>query len=410
MPAVARTLRPSIAGLACCTLLVACTESPQAPEPPLLEKTVYVLLCVTPPDWVGFQDGDGAWLPASGVDGLYSFVTTSEEVGIAIARTIFGGRRTISVDYTTRDALTAGPDSACPERRPLSVDAVGITDGDHVLASLGGTFGQIASPAAAPVEVEVNTGPLDVIASRSPTDLGDQLDRILLLRSHEAGATLTLDFTGDDSFEPAPIDVTIQNLGPGRSRTAAYYNMGDMGQLGGLYFQEAATVAGTSRVLPGIPPDRQATNDVHAVRVITQDAVGAREALVYFHEARPVTIPLGPSIIPPTTFVAAEQPTFRPGVRFVPQVEYGRRWSVIWFHRTSRAPSMTVRASAAYLGSNPIELAVPDLSALPQWDPTWGFPSDELTYVVFAGSWSGGSPEEPTAGLTRQVATFGALF
>lgn len=67
--------------------------------------------------------------------------------------------------------------------------------------------------------------------------------------------------------------------------------------------------------------------------------------------------------------------------------------------------------SAAYLNGEPVEIAVPDLSGVPGWDPTWGYPSgDELLYVVLAEGWSGGSPNTPADGLTRQVATLSAAF
>lgn len=167
------------------------------------------------------------------------------------ARTV-GGRRFVFVEFTARQELTTGPDASCAEKRALPVDASGLDDHHRVVASLGGKLAHFPATQLEPIEVEVDSGPLDIIASRFLGFGTDQVDRMLLLRNHDAGAALTLDFSGEESFQPVPIDVTIQNLGSALGRTMAFY---DMDQPGTAYFQESGASTNALRRLPGVPRD-----------------------------------------------------------------------------------------------------------------------------------------------------------
>ena len=272
MLGVIRTLCLGAAALGCSALLVACTESPQAPEPPPVEVTVYFLECIVTPDWVAFQDGDGEWQSAAGADGLYSFVTTSDRVGTAVARTV-GGRRFVFVEFTARQELTAGPDASCAEKRALPVDASGLDDHHRVVASLGGKLAHFPATQLEPIEVEVDSGPLDIIASRFLGFGTDQVDRMLLLRNHDAGAALTLDFAGEESFQPVPIDVTIRTSA---RRSVEQWRSTIWTSQARPTFKSPVLRPTQLRRLPGVPRDLQANGDLHAVRVIATDATSAR--------------------------------------------------------------------------------------------------------------------------------------
>src|SRR5262245_123916 len=143
-------------------LLAACNTdrvmSARVPDPSPTQTTVDVPFCSAfAPDWVAFQDGDGAWTRVPPVVGggktrfRYSF--SSNRGAIASARVFPGNRLTsLAIQYGRPDELTIATDTASLDCGPFATRSLlgtltGIDTNDVGEASAGYGAGALIAPA-----------------------------------------------------------------------------------------------------------------------------------------------------------------------------------------------------------------------------------------------------------------------
>ena len=355
------------------------------PDPGPRPTTVQVAYCNgAQPQWVAFEDGDGAWTRAQPVVAgqLALFIQTfnSNRAAIATARTFASGLTALTIQYSApAELVNAGdprPDlCGVVADNTLTGTVAGIDTNEVAVISSG------RSTREATTVAEGNTftlrqvgGPEELLATRlTRVDENVFLTGIILRRGPELpdGATIpVLDFDSDEVIHPVERPMTLAGFGPDGAvsrngvRTAHSDNV--------IIFGNPSVTTAT-RPYYAIPEDHLAPGDIQFINASTNVSATsnvARTAITWFRTPVPRTITFPEPPHAPTVSVVATAPAVRLRAHFDSQAAYDRATGIA-FQDQQTVVALSMTPAYAALDANGYDLVIPDLTGVAGFDPRW---------------------------------------
>lgn len=377
------------------------------------------------PNWVAYQDGANAWTKATPTGNTYTFDIKSGKGGIALVAAS-GSKVDVQILYGTTAELTAQGASQCQGSGLLenyTGSIAGAAATDQAWVTMGGAT-TVVQPAVNPAFALTNVpdGQRDLFAGLIAQGFAGgiptyTLNRLIIRRGLDpvAGATLpVLDFGTSEAFAPVTRAVSLTNLGTDAAMTLMSYHTAT--GTSAPFFTDLIPSTATSRQYPGVPAAQQATGDLHLLTILAtpqgqQVPTETRSASVVFKEAVDKAVPLGPSLGTITVNAASSSPYVMPSLQTAIQPEYNKYFLVAYSQSAGGLDrSVSIAASAGYVGSTPtLELVMPNLSTLPDWNAAWGFlVRNPITWWFSASGWdaTGGYSGSPyVEGASTRSAT-----
>jgi hypothetical protein len=369
------------------TALTACSDaivSVQPPPPPPPPPTnVAVAYCAgLEPDWVAFQDGDGAWTHAqpilSGANTTFRAELSADRGAIAMVSGS-GAFTIVSVLYGSAAELeTAGdtnPRHCFPAiAQTLLGTAIGIDSGE--VAFVAASFGsRVRVSVDSTFELKaLPSGPRDLLATRFAQANGSgPITRMILRRGIDVpdGTQLPVfDFGSAEAFAPAVANATLDGLGA-ESATSGTRLLANHDEISVTLATNLT--ADVTRPYFALPEAQLGPGDLQVVTANTTAAAtgSARSTTLYFRAPTDRTLTFGALLVQPTFTTVATAPALRLRAHFVPQNDYDRA-TVISYQQDSTL-FVTVMMTAAYAAgsANGYDLVIPDLSGAAGFDPAW---------------------------------------
>ncbi|MFL5563163.1 MAG: hypothetical protein ACJ79K_16985 [Gemmatimonadaceae bacterium] len=411
--------------------LAACASydvSVTGPDPHPHTTPVAVSFCSeNPPQWVAFQDGDGAWTPVlptvAGQFAVFRHDFASNRGAVATGRRFASGFTSLSVQYGALDELSIAGEPrtdlcVAPELHTLIGTVAGIdtnevavvNDGrstrEATTRSEGGDFTLRFVPA----------GPQELFATRL-TDTGNDLVLTGYILRHALelpdGATIpVLDFSSAEVIHPVSPILTLTGFGTDGAisrvgfRTAHSDNVVTFGN---------ASVLAKDRIYYALPADRLAAGDLQFLSATTNMSNTSnvvRSVTTYFRAPvdRTMAFPVPPHV--PQLSVIATTPSARLRARFDAQAEYDRQTSV-HFQQGQNVVSVGMTPGYAALNPDGYDLVLPELGALAGFDARWALRSGVATIwqITRIGGTLGLAPGVvPADGDTRVIGTDGGFI
>ena len=375
------------------------------------------------PNWVAFQDGDGAWTrvqPATGggiVAFNHVFLTnrgamadvvhfTSENVSVSVLSVHYGAPAELAAvgDTNPIDCLPGASKTLLGSVTGLGADDLGvITTG----------FGNRAR-----VRLDERTdwalrglpgGPTDLLATRFTTANGvDLLTRMIVRRNLQLpdSATLpVLDFGAAEAFSPAVANLSV--AGPGSDHAPGIFSL--------VTSHAELFVAGVNQVTAGtrqyfaLPETQLSPGEIQTLSVTANPATleDSRTARLYFRSPTDHGITLGAPMVRPTFTTLVSTPALRLQAQFVWQAEYDRLTAISYQQGRTQIALLMTPAYASLSGKG-YALTVPDLSLAEGFDPGWAMrPGEPLFWSAtrIGGTLGVGRDAVLSDGATRITAS-----
>lgn len=394
------------------------------PQPTLVD----VAYCPgSAPDWVAFQDGNGAWAQAQptlvGNHVTFRHTFTNDRGAIATAREFEGSLTTLDVEYGAPNELaTVGDTNPVHCGPPVSKTLLGTVSGlgtnDVVNVNAGFGTRDFAFPAqgnsfSLP---GLASGPQDILATLVTQANGaNVLSRIILRRSPEQpdSATLpVLDFGSSEAFAPAVANVTIAGLGPEGAQLLT--QLSTPYSKNQISFLTSSAFAAT-RTFYAVPQARLREGDMQVMNVTASPTVSniIRSAAVYFRSPVDQTLTLGAPATVPALSLVSTTPSLRLRAIFDRQQDYDRLTAITYQQGLNTVVSVAMTSTYADLTATGYELIMPDLSGAQGFDPRWALrPGTAVSWIAsrIGGTLGLGSNAAPTDGATvRNGEVFGTF-
>ena len=400
--------------------LGACHDDPIGP-PPTHEKPVAVTYCApAAPIWVAFRDGDGSWTrelaDAAGSRTTFRHVFLSDHAAIASLTPSFDGEFTVlRVLYGTPDELATEGDTvggACvtDNGKTLRGTVAGLDTTEGAFISVGsGARASVFRGLGPDFSLEgVANGPQDLLAA---VTRGNAPTRLIFRRNLDLpeGALIpTLDFASAEAFDVATPNVAFENLG-GESAV----NLTELITPHGKFtLPFVLTAASTAEPYAAFPADKLLDGDLELLHVSTGGGT-TRTADVIFRSPVDRTLALGAPMVPPTVSNIPGGTTVRLRAQFVPQADYDRTASVVYFQSTTIAfVAVTMTSAYAALAGGYV-LDVPDLSSVSGFDSSWGLePGAAINWSAFriGGTFPLDANATPAINATRRTSETQGIF
>ena len=378
------------ATLALVMMVGACSDyrhDPTAPyQPPPTPAAIDVSFCSgDEPQWLAFQDGDGAWTRAqpavAGQVATYSHTFTSDRGAVATERVQASGLTFLSIQYGTPAELAIAGDGqtdlcAVPAVKTLVGTVTGIDSNEVAIVSEGRSTREATTPEEGNTFTLhfVPSGPQELFATRL-TDTGDNLalTGYIIRRAldlPDGAAIPVLDFSSGEVIQPVARTVTFAGFGPDGAissvgfRTAHSDNVRTFGM---------SEVVAPARTYYAVPEEKLALGDIQSISAttsVTANSNVVRSILTYFRAptSRTLTFPAVPHA--PTITVIATAPTARMRARFDAQPDYDRATGV---HYQQRQNVVALNMTAAYAALNPggYEMTLPEFTGVDGFDVRW---------------------------------------
>jgi hypothetical protein len=368
------------------------------------------------PVWVAFQDGaSGAWTKVTGTNDSYSFNITQAVGGIAYVRPS-GTGFDMEVFYGTKADLQGRSTEVCGSAagagKTVTAPVVGLSGTDALFASLGTSAGTTSG--ATTTFTGVANGNVDLIAGRNVitingTSFSFNLAKMIIRRNlnpANGSALAAIDFGSTEAFTPVTKNLTINNLGTDISGLFGLYFTSN--NTFGAYFTDLSGT-GAARTYPGVPAANQAAGDLHVLAVAAfpslTNQTQQREALFAFHDATDKTVTLGPALTAPTVSALTATGYARLRAALTVQPEYNKIFTFSGSQTGAAPRSFTISQTAGYSSASPLNIDVPDLSAVSGFDVNWGIKTGTaVAWVVTGTGWPG------TVGVGQPPFTEGASY
>lgn len=387
------------AAYAALALLAACSDSTSPSYgPPGPGTPVAVEFCADEaPNWVAFQDGDGAWTEArptaSGTRVRYEQTFNANRGGVAIARVFSHALTALSVQYGMPAELAIVGDTTplhCggPIATALLGTIAGLDTNEEASIAAGLSIRAFVPPAGdhAFALEGLTPGPQEILAARTTrlSATTTAVTRLILRRTATLPDSATLpvfDFNSAEAFEPATGTVTLTGLGPeGASvntliRTAHSQSIVSIGQ---------NDMSAPVRSFLALPEAQLEAGDLQILSAASgpvQTGV-IRTATVYLRAPVQQTLTLGPAIVTPTFTTVATTPSLRLRAHVDDQSEYDR-FAAVTYQEANTVVSVAMTAGYAALTGAGYDLVIPDLSHAAGFDPSWALqPGSSLFWTM----------------------------
>jgi hypothetical protein len=323
----------------------------------------------SPPNFIAFQDGSGAWqipqgsgqytLTINDPQGKYGLVivdlTPEPEVNIIHA--------TVSELSEINFVLEAPPANLVTVSGTVS----GLGANERALIAMGGFD---ASPPSNTYSLQVPPGTYDLIATKVTS--GMQVNKVFIQRniSVSGNTTINIDFNSPNAFDPEAHNAVIGGVS---GETV----------VGGVEFRShngtlisTGVVSGVLQFpFAGIPSSKQFGNDIHQFFAEASTTTSSRRIERYFKAPIDLSVTLPAPFDNATVTVATTTPYTRLTASWdaysgaQAYFAYFGRGQVEWF----------VGLSAGWLGGQRT-YTLPDLSGVSGWNNNWGLPTSGTIY------------------------------
>lgn len=137
----------------------------------------------------------------------------------------------------------------------------------------------------------------------------------------------------------------------------------------------------TPRGIVGLPPSAREASDLHQVLGATTNVTAPRQIITYARDIRLSGVrTFGPLLAVPTVQLLGSAP-LRLRVQGAWQSEYDDQVTV-QFVQNSSGRSITISATAAFLGASGYSLEMPDFTGASGWNPAWMLQSGTSTLIL----------------------------
>ena len=314
------------------------------------------------PNWVGVQDGSGAWVQKVPAAGVVSFFLNSDRGGIAFVES----GNSVVVRFHTRAELTAGTLNMCPPAQipgPKTIAGFAVHSGplEVFTYSLGGALASSSLASPNFVLAGVREGIHDLVGwgtTSGAFGLRGFLRRDIDLPN--GGVLDPVDFLGVGSFAPQrnPLSVLL-NQNDQVSHSMSYLTTA-LCTANPLY----SNVLGTTPLMSGVPAPLQRPEDLHLVTVTASGFRRIRVATLAFHLMAGRSLVLPPLLtVPAVSTLPAGYKALQAVIGSMPAVYNG----TVNFRYTAGTKAMSISASMGYVGTGAVVLAMPDFGSVPGW-------------------------------------------
>lgn len=408
--------------------LAACSDYQRDPTSPYPDPdpgpaTVEVAFCNgAQPQWVAFQDGDGAWTRAepaiAGQFAIFRHTFNSNRAAIATARDFASGLTALTIQYAAPAELASTGEATstlCGAVADNTVEGTvaGIDTDEVAVVSTGHSTREATTVAEGRAfTLHHVAGPEELIATRL-TRAGDEVFLTGIILRHGAelpdGATIpVLDFDSPEAVHPVSRALTLVGLGPEGAisrnglRTAHSDNVVLFG---------SPSVTAALRPYLAVPEDRLAPGDVQflsATTNVTNTSNVVRSVTSYFRTpiARTLAFPELPHA--PAVSFASVATTVRPRARFDSQADYDRATGISFQQLQNTVVSVSMTPAYAAANAGGYDLVVPDFSGVAGFDTRWALhPGNAVLWTsTRIGGTLGVAPNVvPVDGDTRTIGT-----
>jgi hypothetical protein len=365
--------------------------------------------CEAPfPTFFAVQDGSGAWTRVTATNNVYSFDISSATGGVAYS-VPNGAALQTSVYYGTKAEITAKGVFGCQTAITKTVNGTtaGLGQLDNAYVNFGNKVTTVIPVASTSFTLNgVPDGLHDLVATRnalslSGTNISSLLAKVIVRRglNPATGSTLpVLDFGAAEAVAPSSATATLGNLGGDQSLITVLFSTAN-GTNAVLYADPGS--AGASRPYFGVPAAQLIAGDLHYVQATALPqgylldpvlAATSRSSGIFLAGAiTNQTLTFGPVLSIPVVTSAATAPYVRLRAVVARQPEYNQIFSFSFQQSGTTSRSVTIDATAAYVGSGALDMTIPDLSAA-SYDNNFGLKVGVSTmYVVTASGYSAGA-------------------
>ncbi|MEO8095408.1 MAG: hypothetical protein ABI632_10795, partial [Pseudolysinimonas sp.] len=349
---------------------------------------------VEKPVWAAYQDGSGPWVRVTGTNDVYQFNIAQSKGGVAYVL-LDGGEATLSVLYFSQAELTAGNYNYCgstnPTGKTINGTVTNLAAGSSSINSFGGRSAVRTLPGAFQILL-AKDGPNDLVGWMhsvvSPSTDRGFFDRGL--NPADGGSFPNpVDYTGANSFAAAAASVTVTGTVGGETliQGMSYYTGTGSNACTPSSLYAGALPAGSTFIAYGVPAANQVGTDYHSLSLISI-VTGSGTSRTLQEDFQNLTTRAGspfalPAALAPTVTVAGG-PYKRLSVNINRPAEYNNIAIFSYADNVTTNETVSMTATAAYLGGSTVTLTVPDFSALAGWSNAWApSSSDGVDWTFF---------------------------
>ena len=368
------------------------------------------------PLWFAYQDGlSGSWQRVTETSpGVYTFAYGQPQVGITMV-TQDGTEISTDIQYYGLSEVTAAAAAECtdnpiPGTKTLTGTIAGFANGNEVASvSMGSALSNAANQSSPAFSItKVPSGLVDLIALRA-NFVTSSVQRVLLQRGLNPANNSslgTLDLAGGTSFAPATgsLTVTAPNDGPLSGQNVFTTPTGSSASFG-----TPPLSSGVAATYQGMPLGQLLSGELQEVQV--QQSVGttlSRFITRFTREPAIVTLTMPSDPASPTVTNVSGSPYARASASGSLPAAFNTLVT-LGFTQASRLRSWSITATAAGRTSlTSYAFTLPDFSAMPGWQNTWGLGSGAADVAsTFFGQTGAAADGSPIAGTT--IYTIGRL-
>jgi hypothetical protein len=347
--------------------------------------------------WLAVQDGTGPWRRIAESGGKFDFEVDSGRAGVAYVVAGYPGSSSTYVRYYGAAELKE------TQPRCYSEQAVGKSIHGSVGAMSTGEYADIVLANAlgyasrqgngpSPFSLErVAEGAADLLAARQgPCGLPANCigaDAVIIRRNVDAPAGSTLPelaFDSGEAFQLLPRTLTISGVSASDNVSIDEDFITARNAMGLSLMRGNRAIATSSTVtLPfrAVPAAHLEAGDEHRLFLGVSSQSLSREAIIPLADAVDRTVALIAPIGTPT-ITSSRQTGFATARATLNSADPYQGW---YAEFTQLGADIVIRVSAAYNGSGPVTLSVPDLSGATGWQATWGLKAGTTTHWYVSG-------------------------
>jgi hypothetical protein len=362
------------------------------------------------PIWLAYQDGSGgSWTVVNGSNHVYQFNVTQSKFGYAYVDQPSGSQYQLVIDYYMSSELTGAPVINCPptgtNTMTGAVAGVGTLQQAQISMADAGTSIITSSPGYPAYTLDnMSSGSYDLLGWLTNSSGASATDKIIIRRSIpvvNGGSIPVLDFGSSEAFSPTSGMITVTGAnGADLTVTMSYYLTGCHGGL--TYFEFNQTSPFTAY---GVPAAKQQASDFHWLSVSDQVGNTILGASEMFHTFGNRTIAMPTAMATPTISALSGNYRRLQAVFTIPS-DYNGSASFIYYD-ANNVHSISLTATAGYLGSNSVTLAMPSFSGLSgfmdSWAPATGSISNWIVQTSGSNITNGNFCQENTRVVTDNV-------
>lgn len=342
---------------------VACTDSTGPGGP---TSTITLNLCSTfGTGWFAFQNEGGHWTALTPSTSKQVTFDATQEVSIAMSRTLNGSSITRVLNATSIELQAAMGTPCVIDNGPKFITGLvtGVT-GSQFVRMAGGPATDFASPADPAWRLEgLTSTPVDIIGVRSASSTTQSANRVLVRRGVTPAdvAIADLDFGSAESALPQTETVTFT----GAEAATIFVSTSVRTASGtGIQLGELSSAGSPSFGYVSLPAQQRLSTDLHFMNAVATSSEGTRYVAHTYKAPATKSLAFGPMIGEPALAVVSSSPFVRPRAQFASQTEYPAAAQIDFSEGTSGGDSRTVSVltTAGFLGGVPQtwEITFPD--------------------------------------------------